>query len=186
MAEATARPQRPDRGLPRPEHGDGQYETGSAVLDFAVAGDRPIGSYASWVVDGLERTLLEKGHRRAADVDEAGFVLHFVDAGKPRSFRRRNRAVFVLGVTEVDEAPDDVLAAGYPLLIRSLSNLLLFVVNDPVRPEIHFVTLEQGAYSVPPAPSEHRLFAALYERIAPLASSRLVIDNVFETDLPEH
>lgn len=155
------------------------------VLNFDVAGDCG-SSYARWLVEGLRHELEERGHRHAADLHDAGLVIHMFDAAKPRSFRRRNRAIFVLGVTEVKEPPEDVLAAGYPLLIRSLSNLLLYIVNDDIRPQIHFITLEQGAYTIAPARSEKQLFASLYERVAPLASSRLVIENVFHADLPEH
>lgn len=153
------------------------------ILNFTVAGESD-SAYARWVVDGLRRKLEERGHRDARQREDAGFVVNMFDASKPRSFRRRNRAIFVLGVTEVKDAPDDVLAAGYPLLIRSLSNLLLYIVNDDIRPQIHFITLEQGAYTIPPVTSEQQLFSTLYERVAPLASSRLVIDNVFEPTLP--
>lgn len=169
MAEPLARP--------------GDVGDRSPVLDFVVAGESG-SAYVRWVVDGLRHKLEEQGHQDVADPQQAGLVVHLFDAAKPKSFRRRNRAVFVLGVTEVSEPPDDVLAAGYPLLIRSLSNLLLYIVNDEVRPQIHFITLEQGAYTMPLVTSELQLFAALYERVAPLASSRLVIDNVFDTDLP--
>src|SRR5690606_15611191 len=130
---------------------------------------------------------LEKhGHQFRAGAEEGvGFVMHVVDAANPRSVRRRSQAVFVMGVTEVSERPDDVLAAGYPILIRSLSNLLLYIVNDGTRVETHFVTLEQGAYSIDTDLDSDAYYDALYSRVAPLACSRLVINNIFEPDLPE-
>lgn len=162
------------------------YEmTGSPTLAFTIAGE-PSSEASRRIVQGLQRKLEANGHEFCPGADDGiGFVMHVVDATKPRSFRRRSQAVFVLGVTEVSERPDDVLAAGYPLLIRSLSNLLLYIVNDGTNVETHFVTLEQGAYSVDTALSEDEFFAALYDRVAPLATSRLVINNVFKPDLPE-
>ncbi len=159
---------------------------GSPMLAFTVAGQQPASEQSRRILDGLRRKLQERGHEfRPGAEDGVGFVMHVVDANKPRSFRRRSQAVFVLGVTEVNERPDDVLAAGYPLLIRSLSNLLLYIVNDGEKVETHFVTLEQGAYSVDATLPDDMFFTALYERVAPLASSRLVINNVFVPDLPE-
>lgn len=162
------------------------YEVaGSPTLAFTVAGE-PAGDTARRILQGLRRKLEEHGHEYRADADDGvGFVMHVVDAAKPRSFRRRSQAVFVLGVTEVSERPDNVLAAGYPILIRSLSNLLLYIVNDGDKVETHFVTLEQGAYSVDAEAPEDAFFAALYDRVAPLATSRLVINNVFRPDLSE-
>lgn len=163
----------------------GYEPTGSPTLAFTVAG-RPASDKSRWILQGLQRTLEEHGHEYRPDADDGvGFVMHVVDADKPRSFRRRSQAVFVLGVTEVSKRPDNVLAAGYPILIRSLSNLLLYIVNDGERLETHFVTLEQGAYSIDTNLSDGAFFAALYDRVAPLASSRLVINNVFEPDLHE-
>lgn len=159
---------------------------GSPTLAFTVAGQPPASPQMQRILDGLRRKLVEKGHEFRASADEGvGFVMHVVDAERPRSFRRRSQAVFVLGVTEVPNKPDDVLAAGYPILIRSLSNLLLYIVNDGTRVEPFFVTLEQGAYSVDATLPEELFFDELYARVAPLASSRLVINNVFVPDLPE-
>ncbi|MBO8140823.1 MAG: class II aldolase/adducin family protein [Firmicutes bacterium] len=164
-----------------PEH----RPIGSPTLAFTIAGEPP-SEAMSWLLSGLRRQLEARGHEYRETPDEGvGLVIHVVDAAKPRSFRRRSQAVFVLGVTEVNRRPDNVLSAGYPILIRSLSNLLLYVVNDGQRVEPHFVTLEQGAYPVSADLPEEKLFEALYERVAPLATSRLVINNIFEPDLPE-
>jgi len=164
----------------------GYEATGSPALAFTVAGQEPVSDVSRRILDGLRRKLEEHGHEFRADAEDGvGFVMNVVDAARPRSFRRRSQAVFVLGVTEVSRRPDDVLAAGYPVLIRSLSNLLLYIVNDGGRVETHFVTLEQGAYAVDADLESDAFFSSLYERVAPLASSRLVINNVFETDLPE-
>jgi ribulose-5-phosphate 4-epimerase/fuculose-1-phosphate aldolase len=46
-----------------------------------------------------------------------------------------------------------------------------------------FITLEQGCYPVE-TPEETTYFRRVFERLRPLATSRLVIDNLFEPDLP--
>jgi len=158
---------------------------GSPTLAFTIVGE-PASEGTRRLLNGLRSRLEARGHEYRETPDEGvGLVINVFDAEKPRSFRRRSQAVFVLGVTEVRERPASVLHAGYPLLIRSLSNLLMFVVNDGRRVEPNFVTLEQGAYSVSAELPEDELYEALYQRVAPLASSRLVINNIFEPDLPE-
>jgi ribulose-5-phosphate 4-epimerase/fuculose-1-phosphate aldolase len=61
---------------------------------------------------------------------------------------------------------------------------VMVAVDDGV-PSVHFVTLEQGTYSVRHEGDDVDFFARIFERIEPLASSRLVIANEFRTDLPE-
>jgi hypothetical protein len=85
-------------------------------------------------------------------------------------------------VIEADERPNDILPAAYPLLVRSLSNLLIYVTPAQTGTEAHFVTLEQGYYSVPANGDAGAFFAEVYRRLLPLASSRLVINNIFEAD----
>ena len=89
---------------------------------------------------------------------------------------------------EGEAHPENLLKAAYPQLVRSLSNLFIFLIPDrrlEGRPqEVAFVTPEQGCYSIRYTLGEDELFfAAVYDRIAPIASARLVIDNIFETDL---
>jgi len=164
----------------------GLQPLGSPTLAFTIAGLPPASPQMARILEGLKRKLEQKGHEfRESPDDGVGFVMHVVDANKPKSFRRRSQAVFVLGVTEVPQRPRDVLSAGYPILIRSLSNLLLYLVNEGEKVEPYFVTLEQGAYSVDATLPEEQFFEELYARVAPLASSRLVINNIFVPDLPE-
>jgi hypothetical protein len=151
------------------------------------------GSMTQWVMQGIRDTLARRGITLRDDVGddaetETGVVLHLVDPAAPRAYRRRSRAVFVVGVTELPAPPDDVLRTGYPLLVRSLSNLFILLVPDgPGARDVRawFVTLEQGCYSVAHAGDDHAFFSVIIDRLMPLATSRLVIDNEFHTDLPE-
>jgi ribulose-5-phosphate 4-epimerase/fuculose-1-phosphate aldolase len=57
--------------------------------------------------------------------------------------------------------------------------------NTPDGLCVQFVTLEQGRYSIGPGVADDELFTRVFERLEPLASSRLIIANRFDTDLPE-
>ena len=161
---------------------------------FRLVGSTSSGPMTQWVMQGLRETLAQAGIglRQESPGDEheneTGVVLHVVEPAAPRAYRRRSRAVFVVGVAELASTPDDVLRTGYPILIRSLSNLLVLLVRDGAAPRdvrAWFVTLEQGCYSVAHAGDDHAFFSAIIARLMPLATSRLVIDNEFRTDLPE-
>ena len=133
--------------------------------------------------EGLREVLRAHGHEQVADPDRAGLVIHGFDAEDPTSFRRRSRSVFLVGLTSVGRLPDPALERGYPLLVRSLSNLLVALTDGGPRPHAHFFTPERGHYRVEPDAEPY--FGAVYDRVAPLATSTLVVDNVFDPDLPE-
>src|SRR5262249_26791166 len=73
--------------------------------------------------------------------------------------------------------PEDGLAATYWMLVRSLSNISLCYVPGH---GVLFTTMERGLYLVP---EEGDFAAAVFDRLRPLATSRLVIDNEFRADL---
>ena len=161
---------------------------------FRLVGSTSSGPMTQWVMQGLRETLAQAAIELRQETpgdeheNETGVVLHVVEPAAPRAYRRRSRAVFVVGVAELASTPDDVLRTGYPILIRSLSNLLVLLVRDGAAPRdvrAWFVTLEQGCYSVAHAGDDHAFFSAIIARLMPLATSRLVIDNEFRTDLPE-
>jgi hypothetical protein len=107
-------------------------------------------------------------------VDEADFVLNMFEADSPKAFRRKARGTYSAAFYELPEAPDDVLKASYPMLVRTLSNVVLLHVPGE---GTWFTTMEQGTYRVSEEPHE------IYERLAPLAKSKLVIENEFVPDL---
>jgi ribulose-5-phosphate 4-epimerase/fuculose-1-phosphate aldolase len=107
-------------------------------------------------------------------VDEADFVLNMFDADSPKAFRRKSRGTYSAAFYELDEVPEDVLKASYPMLVRTLSNVVLLHVPGE---GTWFTTMEQGTYRVSEDPLE------IYERLAPLAKSKLVIENEFVPDL---
>ncbi|MBT9259958.1 MAG: class II aldolase/adducin family protein [Clostridiales bacterium] len=145
-------------------------------------------------LDGLDRILQAHGHQPTEVSDpDIGLVLHPIDPEGPRPFRRQGRGTYVVSIVAKgpwpsgDEPYEAILARYYPAMIRSLANLL--VVPLPPSPEssrrqAFIVTLERGAYPVR-GETEEEFYQGMYEALAPLAQSCLVIDNIFEPDLPE-
>jgi len=162
--------------------------TPESSLSGTVLVGRPREGRMGWFADGLAAALTANGHVLLPEGTGAPrLALNFTDAARPRPFRRKAQGTFVVTVVEVAEQPADVLMAAYPILIRSLSNLLIYIVHQPNVWRTYFVTLEQGYYTADPDPSqETAYFEAVYRRLAPLATSQLVINNVFTPDLPEN
>lgn len=154
-------------------------------MEFSFAGQPELDGYR-WFARGLKDVMQDEGHDWVDDPNEASLVVNFFPKGEPRPFRRRGQAVFLVSVSEVDPPFDDHMPQGYPLLVRSLSNLFIALVDgDAADPDAHFVTPEQGHYMVDGNCDRGEYFRTVYRRIHPLASSRMVIDNVFDPDLPE-
>ena len=145
--------------------------------DFAIVGavDRRLSS----LVSGLEDAFEAAGFVPALDAPEAAIVVNLVDPERPRPFRRRSRGTFVAALWCSTHVPEDGLRATYPMLVRALANISLCFV--PGR-GVLFTTMERGHYLVPEG-GDDGLAAAVFERLEPLATARLVIDNEFRTDL---
>ena len=108
------------------------------------------------------------------DIADADFVLNMFDADDPKAFRRASRGTYSASFYELPTAPDDVLKTSYPMLVRTLANVVvLHVPGDGV----WFTTMERGTYRITDDPSD------VFERLAPLARSKLVIENEFVPDL---
>jgi ribulose-5-phosphate 4-epimerase/fuculose-1-phosphate aldolase len=87
---------------------------------------------------------------------------------------------------EGDAADEPILKTAYPYLVRSLSNHFIYICTHRGNTVVHFITPEQGCYQLTYHPGdEESFFQKIYERLAPLASSQLVINNEFYDDLPE-
>ncbi|MCG0238095.1 MAG: class II aldolase/adducin family protein [Firmicutes bacterium] len=159
-------------------------EPTGAPLTFLCHGE-PAAEGLRWFARGLSEALERHGHVPSpAGGGPPRLVINLTDPKRPRPYRRRSQATFVVSVVEVPAPPPDVLKAGYPILIRSLSNLLVYLVRPPDGGlRTHFVTLEQGSYALDLAPDDPEYFDGVYRRIAPLASSTLVVENIFRPDL---
>jgi len=149
---------------------------------FAL-GDNP----SPWLLglrDGLDQVMRRNGHHlQEGSPVGADLVFHAVARERPRPFRRQAKATFVVGLTEGPPPSTDPLGQLYPILVRSLSNLLLYGGREPSGERwAYMVTPELGRYKIQ-ASSEAAWFEEVYRRLAPLATSHLVIDNQFDEDL---
>jgi len=151
----------------------------SGVGTFAVVGfaEPPLAGF----VEELADALAASGFVRASEVTEAGIVVNVIDPEQPRPFRRRSRGTFVAALwsrPDVPGIPEEGLRQTYPMLVRALANISLCYVPGQ---GVLFTTMERGYYLVPEQGGD--LASAVLERLWPLATARLVIDNEFCTDL---
>src|SRR3990170_2048053 len=108
------------------------------------------------------------------DIAEADFVLNMFDPTDPKAFRRSSRGTYSAAFYELPEAPEDALKESYPMLVRTLSNVVLLRVPGK---GVWFTPRERATYPGRDARVE------IYARLEPLATSRLVIDNEWIPDL---
>ncbi len=138
-----------------------------------------------WFAAGLKARLASSGHHfRDQPEPDIRLVLNMVDRDNPQAYRRKAQATFATAIVELDEEPENYLRTGYPYLVRALANLVVLLVHGENGIEAHFMTLEQGHYVVRYHEGhDDEFFTEIYSRIEPLASSQLVINNVYNTDL---
>lgn len=147
---------------------------------FAFSGEET----ALWVQktrQALTEVMTEHGHQRTDSLEEAGLVFHTVSPDRPRPFRRKSQATFVVGLIPWEYPLTNPLQQLYPLLVRSLANLV--IGGSSSEATTYLVTPELGNYSLSHTSADWP--QSLYDRVAPLATSHLVIDNLFDEDLPQ-
>jgi ribulose-5-phosphate 4-epimerase/fuculose-1-phosphate aldolase len=144
-------------------------------MSYALAGTATSPSLDAFAQE-LARALERSGFQLSAsdDPSDADLVLNLVDAQAPRAFRRKAKGTYSATLYELAEEPENVLKSSYPLLVRSLANIVMLYVPGTA---VWFTTMERGTYRVEPDADE------VIARLAPLARSRLVIENDFRTDL---
>jgi hypothetical protein len=146
---------------------------------FGEASSESLDRFARLLGQELERAGFTFGD---GDAREANLVLSLVEPDEAKPFRRGSRGTYVLAVFERPEHPEPIeesLRADYPMLLRALANLVLDYVPGE---GAWFTTMERGHYGVFGS-TEEELARNVIERLVPLASSRLIIDNEFRTDL---
>jgi hypothetical protein len=156
-------------------------------IDFYVFGT-PKSERQSWFLNGLLAEMNRHGHTLESEVsDRLRLVLNVVDNENPTYFRRKAQGTFVAAIVDADHEPDDVIRAAYPMLLKALSNVAMYLVPKGDHTDAHFLTMEQGHYVVSQSKdqSDEGFFSEIYNRLAPLATSQLVINNRYIPDLPE-
>ncbi len=127
--------------------------------------------------EGIKRVFLENGYTFEENPEAPRLVLNFITPERPKPYRRRAKATFVVSVLELPEMPAEPIKALYPYLVRALSNMMIAYTPGE---GAHFLTLELGHYLEPEGDA---FFERVYARINPIACSVLVIDNIFEPTL---
>ena len=154
----------------------------SHSMQYAFFGNATTGSlerFARLLGNELERAGFIHSD---GDARDANLVISVCDVDETKPFRRGARGTYVLAVFERPEHPEPIeesLRADYPMLLRALANLVLDYVPGE---GAWFTTMERGHYGIHGS-SEEELARQVVKRLIPLASSRLIIDNDFRTDL---
>ncbi len=157
-----------------------QARSNTLAGGYAVIGEveGPLRTFALELGEALESS----GIVQTDDPLDADLVLNLIDAERPKPFRRKSRGTFVAALYAEDEEPEDGLRQSYPLLVRALANVVLCYVPSS---GVSFTTMERGHYTVEENGGGPAFAQAVAERLLPLASSRLVIENEFRTDLEQ-
>ncbi len=157
------------------------------MLSFTIHGTKST-SFMKWLSEGLKQQFIKQGFDFSQEpIDDIRLVLNFIDEEQCRPYRRKAQATFVVSLIESSGKVENVFKEGYPFLVRSLSNHLMFINHYEGKSDIYFLTPEQGCYRITydQNTSEEMFFKQIYDRLHPLASSQLVINNDFHYDLPE-
>lgn len=151
---------------------------------FAVAGEVRT-SFLIWFIDGIKQKFSTEGYEYAEEGDDdLRIVFNVLNEERPRPYRRKAQATFVVSVIEKHEESENTFESAYPYLIRSLANHLIYILHTEDKTEIYFVTPEQGFYKLTyEKKAEESFFQKVYERLEPVASSQLVINNDFKDNL---
>lgn len=143
---------------------------------------------SQWLVEGIRRFFSKKGYTYlSSPKKDTKIAFHVIDRESPKPYRRKSQGTFVVSIVETDKSPEEIHKEAYIYLIRSLANHLIYVCYGPEKTKLYFLTPEQGNYSISfdtNTKGEH-VFEQIYQRLEPLASSHLVINNDFHEDLPE-
>lgn len=170
-------------------------------MTFSIAGETN-SSQVHWYAEKLHDTLIAQGHtyrpmaaprvidtngddETADTIGQVRMVINLVDLDRPWPVRRTGQGTFVVTIVKGRDNETDALKAGFPVLLRALSNMVILNTEVDGALESHFITIEQGHYLVRHSGDDADFFAKIVQRLRPLACSHLVINNEFVADLPD-
>jgi Class II Aldolase and Adducin N-terminal domain len=170
-------------------------------LTFTTAGETS-SAFVNWYADRLRDVMTRQGHIHRVlngalimdavpegapsdPRDQVRLVLNLCDIDRARPIRRSGQGTFVVTIVEGADDVREIMKAAYPVLVRSLSNMVIYNTRVDGVLESHFITIEQGHYTVRHTDGEEAFFQRVFARLQPLACSHLVINNEFVPDLPD-
>ena len=111
---------------------------------YAIWGTSTSPEHEAWV-RSVGSAFESDGFTLVEEIADADFVLNMFDAQDPKAFRRQSRGTYSASFYELDSMPEDVLKTSYPMLVRTLANVV--VLHVPGR-GVWFTTMERGHYGV--------------------------------------
>jgi len=135
----------------------------------------------------LADTFIQNGNTLVQNFEEVNFVFNLTSIKDPRIFRRKSKSIFVISIITDDIEQNNIRSVSYTTLIRTLSNLLIYIKplnssNDGTKLEnctIYYTTPEAGFYT-----TNYEL-QKVYEKTLPIAGAHFATDNIFDVDLPK-
>lgn len=109
-------------------------------ITFAFVGEAR-GRHQQWLAEGLRRTLIAHRHQYCSRPPlDIRVVFNLADAQKPRPYRRRTQATFVITIVETDTAhateivPLNGRSNGYQEILR-----VVYPLESRVSPQPNFL-----------------------------------------------
>jgi ribulose-5-phosphate 4-epimerase/fuculose-1-phosphate aldolase len=141
------------------------------------------------VVDDLRSLVAARGHdaigvaETTALPDDVQLVFNATSADEPRpNYLRQRPSQLVCTLVEARAPEESVSRAAYRVLVKTMSNLLVYAVPEGDSPASYMLTPELGFQEL--AHDEHHA-TRIADKALALAGARWVIDNDVATDLPE-
>ncbi|MDQ0217841.1 ribulose-5-phosphate 4-epimerase/fuculose-1-phosphate aldolase [Peribacillus cavernae] len=143
--------------------------------------------FLTWFTEGIKEKFSTEGYEYCKEpVDDIRLVFNVIDKENPRPFRRKAQATFVISILEDHQETENTFESAYPYIIRSIANHLIFITHTKDKSVVSFITPEQGFYKLTYQHEQEKdFFQKIYERLEPIASAQLVIDNDFMDDLDQ-
>ena len=133
------------------------------------------------IADELAKELHKHGYTLASMEEDLNFILNLTTFEDPPAVRRKIQSEFVLSMAVLTHQVEDLRFLCYNTLIKTLSNMVICIEPKAEgTAKIHCITPEAGFYHFPYTPQK------LYEVIAPVIHSKMVINNRIFKDLPSH
>ncbi|MFH0992581.1 MAG: class II aldolase/adducin family protein [bacterium] len=139
-----------------------------------------IDAHRDRIVDGIVEEFIHHGHQIGEQTEGVAFQLNATTLEHPRAARRHSQSVFIVSLVAADRSYENLRSLCYTTLIRTLSNLLIYVAPDNgSKGEVYVTTPEAGFYHLPQNAEQ------IYRTMLPIVGSHYAIGNQFSTDLPE-
>ena len=94
------------------------------MRSYAIWGTATSPEHEAWV-RSVGSAFESDGFTLVNDIADADFVLNMFDAQDPKAFRRQSRGTYSASFYELDSMPEDVLKTSYPMLVRTLANVVV-------------------------------------------------------------